>query len=331
MRRIILTFSLVLILVLISLSPVGKVQASGSVSGADMIAMMNSWRSSYWSNALIEDASLDSCAQSTAEEMARIGAWDHLANIGYAAASERCVDHGFGGGKAVRVTENWAADYNMTIDKLASYWSDAAHMLPATMQQYAYVGVGIAEASNGTTYYILQAGAITGEDLPSGSDTSSETTSSSATEDLSEYKNPVLTSTPNEDGSIYHVVLSGQFLFDLATYYGVTVDQIKTLNNLTSDSIYAGDVLLIRLAPTVTITPTRTITVQMPTRTITQTPPPATTRPMATMTPTPEGAAANGLPKIDRQWVGLGILVLSAVGFFVVFYFFFLKKPKPKE
>ena len=34
----------------------------------------------------------------------------------------------------------------MTLDILASYWSDAAHQLPASSQQYVYVGAGIALA-----------------------------------------------------------------------------------------------------------------------------------------------------------------------------------------
>ena len=163
MRRYFIIFPLVLLLGFLLVMPFGKVQAAGSVTGADMIALINGWRSGYWSNALIEDATLDSCAQWTAEEMAAINAGNHLVYLGYTSASDRCANFGFGGGSKVFVTENWAGHYNMTIDILAGYWSDADHMLPATMQQYCYVGVGIATAQDGTTYYILQAGAISGD------------------------------------------------------------------------------------------------------------------------------------------------------------------------
>jgi len=70
MRRIFLITLISLIALTLLIVPLEKVQASGSVTGADMIAMMNSWRASYWSNSLIEIQALDSCAQATAEEMA---------------------------------------------------------------------------------------------------------------------------------------------------------------------------------------------------------------------------------------------------------------------
>ncbi len=332
MRRKILILLTVFSFVFLLLAQPAKVQASGSVSGADMIALINGWRASYWTNSLIEVSTLDACAQWTAEEMASIGAKDHLKYLGYSETSTRCSEFGFGGGKLVYVTENWAAGYNMDIDTLAGYWSDEAHMLPATMQQYTYVGVGIATASDGMTYYILQAGAVTGEDMPAASDNTSDTSgNASATEDLSNYMNPVFTSTPNSDGSIYHVVQYGQTLFDIATNYGVGYDAIKNLNGLTDNTIYEGQSLLIKLAPTPTITPTRTSTAPMPTRTLMMATSTTTPQPSATATPTPEGSIGSRLPVIDRQWIGLGLLVISAVGFFVVFYFFFLKKSKPKE
>ena len=326
MRRYFLIFPLVLIFGFLLVMPFSKAKAAGSVTGADMIALINGWRASYWDNALIEEAYLDSCAQWTAEEMASINAGNHLAFLGYTSASDRCANFGFGSGNTVFVTENWAKHYNMDIDTLASYWSDADHMLPATSQQYKYVGVGIATASDGATYYVLQAGAISGEKsgTAAGSTTSSNTTSD-ATEDTSNYISPIITSTPNIDGDIYHVVQYGQALYDIATYYGVGYEQIKTLNALTSDTIYVGQSLLVRLAPTVTITPTRTITVMMPTRTQTMTPVPTTPRPTHTITPTPTTTRGINLPKIDRQWLGLGLLIISAIGFFVVFYFQFIR------
>jgi LysM repeat protein len=311
------------------LIPLGKVQAAGSVSGADMIAMMNAWRSNYWSNALIEDASLNSCAQWTAEEMAKNQYRNHLAYLGYTTVSARCSQYGFGGGNTVFVTENWATHPNMTIDILASYWSDADHMIPATWEQYRYVGVGIATGSDGYTYYILHAGAISGEPMPAANTTSSGSTVSQVGTS-SNFVQPVLTATPNEDGSIYHIVEYGQALFTIATWYGVTVEEIKTLNTLTSDAIYVGQKLLIRIKPTVTITPTRTATIAQPTRTLTPTQATPTPRATVTATPTPKPSLGSFVKEIDRQYLGFGILLISAVGFLIVFYSSFLK-PKIRK
>ena len=329
MRRFLLHILVGVILTASLLIPFGNVQADGSVSGADMIAMMNSWRSSYWSNALIENASLDSCAQWTAEEMARTNADNHLTYLGYTSASTRCSQFGFGGGKTVFVTENWATHHNMTIDILAGYWSDQAHMLPATSEQYRYVGVGIATASNGKTYYILQAGAISGETAPAANTTSSDSTVSQPAT-TSNFVQPVVTATPNSDGDTYHVVLYGQSLFAIATWYGVTVDKIKQLNSLTSDAIYEGQKLLISVKPTPTITPTRTATVPQPTRTPTSTKAPPTPAPTITVTPTAKPSVGSTLEKIDRQYLGFTILLISAIGFLIVLLKSFLK-PFPKK
>lgn len=54
------------------------------------------------------------------------------------------------------------------------------------------------------------------------------------------------TATPGLDGGIRHVVLEGQFLYNIVELYGVSLDTILALNGLTADSvIHPGDVLII--------------------------------------------------------------------------------------
>ena len=48
---------------------------------------------------------------------------------------------------------------------------------------------------------------------------------------------PAVISTPNPDGSVVHVVQSGDTLFALSLAYNVPVDQIYSLNNLSSSSL----------------------------------------------------------------------------------------------
>jgi hypothetical protein len=103
------------------------------------------------------------------------------------------------------------------------------------------------------------------------------------------------------------------------------MEEIIALNNLVSSSLLDGQKLIIRLAPTATITPTRTSTPQQPTRTPSLTPTPTVFQPLATITPTPKPEFLEELPRIDRQWLGMGLLVLSAVGLFAVTWFGFLK------
>ena len=151
---------------------------------------------------------------------------------------------------------------------------------------------------NGVTYFTLDVGYLSG-DPGTGADA---TGTGSGTEI------PLAVATPREDGSIVHIVGFGQTLWTIATLYGITVDELLTLNNLTVSSvIFPGEELIIQLptngptftpsgptytpAPTTpTITPTPTT---RPTRTLipedrsTSTPPPGRTA-IPTSTPPPD-------------------------------------------
>ena len=165
MRRIIVHFLLIITLLFASLaiSP-REVQAQSTVTAADMIALINGWRTgTYGYPALVENAYLDTCAQTTASEMAAIKAKNHLGLSGYPDATTRCAQLGFGGGKTVRVTENFAYHTAMTMDILTGFWSDVEHMYPASDPQYPLCGSAAVASANGETYYVLQAGSIAGE------------------------------------------------------------------------------------------------------------------------------------------------------------------------
>ena len=84
--------------------------------------------------------------------------------------------------------------------------------------------------------------------------------------------------TPNPDGSIIHVVISGQTLVGIASVYEIPLPDLLRLNGLTTDSlIYPGDRIMVRAAdPTPTAVPSRTPTL----------PPTHTPRPVLTASPT---------------------------------------------
>lgn len=134
---------------------------------------------------------------------------------------------------------------------------------------------------------------------------------------------PLVTSTPASDGTVVHVVEYGQALITIAQAYGISVNDLKAMNALTDDSLYAGQKLIIHLGATatVTITPTRT---PVPTRTPTATRPPSTTTPLPTITPTPTQmpnplqAWLNKNTFSSRQTLGIGIAVVCLLGLVVV-------------
>ena len=300
---------------------VTEVQAS-TVSASQLISWMNSMRMANGFSAMVEDQLLNNSAASAAYQMYAQGGCGHPGG-----KMERIAASGYGALGTFFATENIACAVSADLAWFQQYnvWGDPLHQYPATEAQYTRIGAFAYTAPNGTTYYVLHAASA-----PGGSSSGSSSNKTTSPTQSSQWISPVLTSTPNEDGSIYHIVQYGQALSTIAEFYGVTINQITTLNKLTSDKIYEGQKLTIRLAPTVTITPSRTPTVVQPTRTPTQTLVPNTPRPTRTITPTPRPSLADALPKIDRQWLGLGLVVISAVGFFIVLFFTFLKPMRKK-
>ncbi len=318
MRRIFVSILIVFFLVVLPLTVPRSHVSAATVSPGEMISLVNNLRASYGLPALIEDAILDSTAYATAQTMAANGVCAHIGG-----ARDRIAAAGFGGGATVFATENMACAVSASISDIQQWWADSVHMMPMTEARYTHVGAGAYTGSNGTTYYVLHAAYVYGE---ASSSVSTAPEVPAAVEAPSvQLVEPVVTATPQEDGSIVHIVQYGQALDTIATWYGVTIDAIKTLNGLTSNNIYVGDSLIIKLAPTVTITPTRTITPLQPTRTPSLTPTPTKVVIPNTPTPTEEPGLVESLPKLDRQWLGFGLLLISAVGLMLVLYFLFIR------
>ena len=145
---------------------------------------------------------------------------------------------------------------------------------------------------------------------------------------------PVETATPQPDGSIIHEVQYGQALIMIASAYGVPMNELIALNNLngTNPVLFIGQKLLIRLAPTATITPTPTTTLQPPTRTATLIPTPVTPTVTRTVTPTPTSTPRSLIPDFRkmnhtiRRELGYGILAISVLGLLAVLFYGFRKK-----
>ncbi|MGB4594916.1 MAG: LysM peptidoglycan-binding domain-containing protein [Anaerolineaceae bacterium] len=143
----------------------------------------------------------------------------------------------------------------------------------------------------------------------------------------------VTISTPNADGSIYHVVVYGDTLEEISKAYGVPAQtiQMQSGNSPDATELYEGTVLVIRFANTKTPTdqfpptPTRltpTPTIPRPTRT-----PIPTRTPLPTLTPTPTVPAYYEVLG-NSQRVGMVLTGVSFVGLVLVIVFGFLKKPK---
>ena len=135
------------------------------VSAYELILAMNTLRVSYGLPPLIEDPIVNAVAQSTAATMAANNMSWHIGDV-----RGRIAAAGYGGGGTVWATENFAVSSGgMGIDEIMATWADPDHMRPAVTAAYCHVGAGMAQASNGQIYYILQAAYVSGQECGSSS------------------------------------------------------------------------------------------------------------------------------------------------------------------
>jgi LysM repeat protein/uncharacterized protein YkwD len=216
--------------------PQSRQALATNVSAYDLIIAMNTLRVSNGLPALIEDPIIDSVAQATAEYMAaNLLSW-HIGNV-----SGRLQAAGYGGGAKVWATENFATGspgYFDSIDKIMLVWSDASHMIPAVVPAYCNIGAGVATASNGMTYYVLQAAYTSAKycgEYKSVVPTSANG-GTSAPPIVPQIIVPVKVATPDADGRIYHTVQTGQTLWAIAIAYKVTINDLRIWNNMSPSS-----------------------------------------------------------------------------------------------
>lgn len=310
MRRLLVTLIIVLVLMA---SGTGVRPAQASLSTFDVLAAVNALRAANGLTALETNSSLMASAQAHSEYQAFLGTWTHE-GAGGSTPKSRAIAAGYGGGATIFISEN-VAEISTTagIDFLIyTIWADAIHWNTMVNPNYTHAGVGVAEA-NGEVFYTLDVGYI------SGSPAVQSTSSTSGPVATVQFVQPVLAATPREDGSIVHIVEYGQSLSTIAEIYNVTVDQIKALNSLTTNTIWVGMELLIQPAYTPSMTPTVTNTPVPPTRTPTPTrtlrPPTQTFTPTITATPTPEEVLPRFNMNADtRRGIAIGIIFTCAAG-----------------
>lgn len=143
---------------------------------------------------------------------------------------------------------------------------------------------------------------------------------------------PVVVSTPNSNGAIYHIVQYGQTLEMIATAYGISVAELRTLNGLAegASDIYIGQSLIIRVSQPPTETPTLTPTTPPPTRTPRSITPIMTPTPFPTATATPRSLIPQGI-SIQRKNLGIILLSIGAAGLLAIalHYWLSVKKRQP--
>ena len=292
--------------------------AAQASSAGQVLAEINAYRAANGLDPLSENQYLNIAAQNHANWIAAGNPGGHT-GAGGSSAQDRAVAVGYGGGSGVSVTEIWARDRGSANHVLYNFWANSGpHSGVMLSTWHNEFGAGVAVDGSGLTVYVVKVGHVTGTVIRPTRDPSIPTRTPGP------IINPVTQAEPNPDGSVIHVVQSGQRLWWIAEAYEIEMAELLELNNLTENStIFPGDELIIVPAREV-IEEEDQEDLPEPTPTLTRTPMPTATR---TLQPTPQAPTptptqlprlqANFLVNIfsgDSLGVGIGLVAVSVFG-----------------
>lgn len=272
-------------LLLISAAPALAPVPQGSPS--EVVGLINAYRAEYGLPPYEEHALLSQLAQGQADYLASTqGATggDIHTGPGGTRPRDRAYAAGYGGGSTIFISE--IAKYGMgeTSQSAIAWWKQSPDHNP-TMIASTYVHIGCGVANDGTTryYFVCVTGYSVGGGSGSGSGTSgTASTPSSGSSNLPpvQIMIPVTKAEAQPDGSVVHIIRTGQTLWTLAAVYDVPLEQLLQLNGFAEwEVLHPGDEVIVAPAGSIpTSAPTEDPnTTPSPTPTLTPSPPPTAT------------------------------------------------------
>jgi len=288
----------------------------------EVLAEINALRASYGLDGLAENQYLNLAAQIQADYIATTGVGSHTGEGG-TTAYDRALSVGYGEGAQVWVTENWAKGYGLTAyECVHDMWETSTdHINNMLTTWHNEFGAGVALDINGMTVYVVNFGHSSGSAII-------QPTSGGPTSTTAPVIQPVTVATPYADSSVIHAVQYGQTLWSIADAYGISLDDLLSMNGLTEDSaIYPDDLLIIvpaSIEAEETLDFTDTPEVQTPTLMPTPTEVVESTPTEAVLTPTRNANAPGSiLANIfsgDTLWVGIGLVAVSVFGIILLLF-----------
>ena len=150
------------------------------------------------------------------------------------------------------------------VEQLKNDWEDLAEAVVRAVA--TYVGVPYSGGSSTTNSYVVKSGdtlwsiakkyGVSVDELKEKNNLTSNALSINQVLLIP----TVLEEVPEEETGEYYTVVSGDTLYSIANKYGLTVDELKSLNNLSSNLLSVGQRLLVK--PTTTSTTEETYTVK---------------------------------------------------------------------
>lgn len=287
----------------------------------DLINAVNALRASYGLAPYTISPILMAVAQSHADYMAATGTVSHT-GLGGSSVTERLLAAGYplagdlslGGFRSENITSG--SETKSAQEAVNGWTGDAPHLTTMISTALTEIGAGVS-VNDGRVYFVIDCALPTTDGLPQPAAATVGANIPTAAPGGAVII-PVAISTPNVDGDVIHEVKAGQSLWQIAISYETKIEEIKHLNNLSTDEIYAGAKLLIRKGQlTLTSTPVETATSAIaesatPMRT-------ATTAASSTVTLSmAEAPIAVSTSQIMNAAIGVITLVLLGVIFMIM-------------
>ena len=256
MRKLFLSFVISIIL-LLSVNADSTSASSPALTPAGIISAINAYRAQNGLPAYQVNNTLMALAQGQSDYQASINTVTHN-GPGGTRPRDRAYNAGYGGGAIIFVSEIIYGGTNATVDVAMTWWKGSP-IHNDTMLASTYVEIGAGVSTDGTwTYFTAEmayvAGGVAPTSGPGGGTGSGEGPAPVIVI-------PVVVATPQTDGSVYHIVRTGQTLWAIAAVYGVDLQDLLALNGLPENAvIYPGDEILVVAGASQTETPTITVT-----------------------------------------------------------------------
>ena len=302
---------------------------SANLSAQGLVDEVNKLRAENDLPAYEINTTLMELAQTHADYIASNGVLTHFDASGRP-PFQRALDSGYAvGGNLISggdFAENIHSGKTLSPEGVVIFWMGDPQQKDAMLSPvFQDIGVGMAEVDD-VVYYVLNVGSesdslsVTSTPTRPSSEIVISTAGAFGTKEVVVYL-----STPSENGEIFHVVQKGEALWSIALAYKTTIEQVKLLNGLASDEIFAGQTLLVFKPATPTATPTieLTATLGIPSSTPTR---PLTSTPTATLTPIPQAPTS-----LENGGLAVGIILLVALLGAGIGAFLGRKRNKPTE
>ncbi|MBX3046497.1 MAG: LysM peptidoglycan-binding domain-containing protein [Anaerolineales bacterium] len=267
-------------LFLISAAPAYAPAPQGSPS--EVVALINAYRAEFGLPPYEENPLLYQLAQGQADYLASTqGATggDIHTGPGGTRPRDRAYAAGYGGGSTIFISE--IAKYGMgeTSQSAINWWKQSPNHNP-TMIASTYIHIGCGVANDGTTrYYFVCVTGYSAGGVPSTGSGTPAVSGGQGSQPPVQIMIPVTKAEPQPDGSIMHIIRTGQTLWTVAAVYEVPLEQLLELNGFTEwEVLHPGDEVM--------VAPPGSVATSVPTKD-----PNATPTATATLSPTPTATA----------------------------------------